>query len=539
MKQLVSALTPLIFLAVIQTGLSAIAAEEIYFKYGPIKLSLSVDSLAQFSEEGKVNKELAFYLGYLSESQQQQFQNILKLRLPISASRLYPILRSYEGEMCLNYFGEFIQIPGGRNGMGAIRAALVQAAADPEGANLVNVLKKFPTDIQLDIQKLLSAIKTQSAQRRETKPFLKFLRSFNDPRAIPSRRYAGRKKDLRQPGAFTYTQQTLEFNDPSRQRKIPVDLYLPQTQDQTPLPLIIVSNGFGVPRNQGNTSVAHHLASYGFAVIIPDHPGSSRQQQIAFLQGRAGREMIKAKEFIDRPLDISFILDQLDEMTFSRLKPKFNLDSVGIFGHSYGTPAVFSLAGGKISPASLENKCKLPLNLTNISLVMQCSATRLVERSQSLKDQRIKAIFTLTPFNSVLFGEAGLKPIQIPSFIVGYGNDIFTPFHAEQLPAFNWLSQSRRYLALIQGVEHLKFNLDSLTQGDSSEANLINEIMQGVPDKVKGYVRTLSVAFFSAYLLDKSQFQYYLQAPYVRAIAEKDFPIQLMQLDTNETLDLK
>ena len=230
MKQLVSALTPLIFLAVIQTGLSAIAAEEIYFKYGPIKLSLSVDSLAQFSEEGKVNKELAFYLGYLSESQQQQFQNILKLRLPISASRLYPILRSYEGEMCLNYFGEFIQIPGGRNGMGAIRAALVQAAADPEGANLVNVLKKFPTDIQLDIQKLLSAIKTQSAQRRETKPFLKFLRSFNDPRAIPSRRYAGRKKDLRQPGAFTYTQQTLEFNDPSRQRKIPVDLYLPQTQ---------------------------------------------------------------------------------------------------------------------------------------------------------------------------------------------------------------------------------------------------------------------------------------------------------------------
>ena len=156
-----------------------------------------------------------------------------------------------------------------------------------------------------------------------------------------------------------------------------------------------------------------------------------------------------------------------------------------------------------------------------------------------MQDPRIKAIFTLTPFNSILFGEAGLKPIQIPSFIVGYGNDIFTPFYAEQLPAFNWLSQSKRYLALIQGVEHLKFNVDSLTQGDSDQANLINEIMQGVPDKVKGYVRTFAVAFFSAHLLDKSQFQYYLQPPYTQAIAEEDFPIHLMQLDANETLDLK
>ena len=213
--------------------------------------------------------------------------------------------------MCLNYFGEFIQIPGGRNGMGAIRAALVQAAADPEGANLVNVIKKFPTDIQLDVQKLLSTLKKQSTQHQETKQFLKTLRSFNDPRAIPTIRYAGDKKDLRQPGSLTYSQHTLHFNDPSRQRQIPVDFYLPQTQDQIPLPLIIISNGFGVPRNQGNTSVAHHLASYGFAVAIPDHPGSSRQQQMLhFFRASAGREMIKAQEFIDRPLDISFILDQ-------------------------------------------------------------------------------------------------------------------------------------------------------------------------------------------------------------------------------------
>ena len=539
MKQLVLALISLIFLTVIQTDLSAIAAEKIHFKYGPIKLSLSVDSLAQFREDGSVNKELAFYFGYLSKSQQQQFQNILRLRLPISASRLYPILRSYEGEMCLNYFGEFVQIPGGRNGMGAIRAALVQAAAEPEGANLVNILKKFPTDIQFDVQKLLSSLKQQSAQRQETKQFLKTLRPFNDPRVIPTTRYAGPKKDLRQPGSFTYTQQTLYFNDPSRQRRIPVDLYLPQTQDNILLPLIIISNGFGVPRNQGNTSVAHHLASYGFAVAIPDHPGSSRQQQIAFLQGRAGREMIKAQEFIDRPLDISFILDQLTKIPYSTIKSKLKLDGVGIFGHSYGTPAAFSLAGGKINTVSLEKNCTLPLNLTNISLVMQCSATRLKQQSQPLQDPRVKAIFTLTPFNSVLFGETGLKPIQIPSFIVGYGNDIFTPFHTEQLPAFNWLSQSKRYLALIQGVEHLKFNLGSLTGGDPGESSLINEIMQGVPDKVKGYVRTFAVAFFSAHLLDKSQFEYYLQAPYAQAIAEEDFPIHLMQLDTNETLDLQ
>jgi hypothetical protein len=50
-------------------------------------------------------------------------------------------------------FGDVINIQGGRNGKYSLRGSLVQAVFDPEGLSLINVLKKLPVNMQIDIKK--------------------------------------------------------------------------------------------------------------------------------------------------------------------------------------------------------------------------------------------------------------------------------------------------------------------------------------------------------------------------------------------------
>ncbi|MEH1847853.1 MAG: alpha/beta hydrolase [Nostoc sp.] len=128
------------------TAKPALGAEQISIFYGPLQFSLSVSALETYVKTGKINNELAFYTKSFKPQDLVVFRQALLYREDVSPFVISQFLYSSNGEMGLRKIGELIQTESGQNGFYAIRAALILAAADPEGLTLLNVMRYYPSN---------------------------------------------------------------------------------------------------------------------------------------------------------------------------------------------------------------------------------------------------------------------------------------------------------------------------------------------------------------------------------------------------------
>ena len=71
-------------LPTVVTPKPAKSAEYIYFNYGPLKLSLSRESIEIFANEGRITKEFEFYAQMLNPEALEQLRMLLQKRIKIS-----------------------------------------------------------------------------------------------------------------------------------------------------------------------------------------------------------------------------------------------------------------------------------------------------------------------------------------------------------------------------------------------------------------------------------------------------------------------
>ena len=488
----------------------AIPAERIDFNYSLLGFSLKVEDLAAFAETGEVSNSLNFYLKRIPPQQREKLQKFLQQSYNVDPILVYRYSRTSAGIKMLQRIGEIIQLPGNLNGFYGLRAAVVQAAASKSGINLVDFLKLFPTDIRLDLNELLELVEQVSAREEDTKEFIASLsadvaESKSSLKDIP---------DLSSKGQYRVVKQTLELYDRSRDRTLNTDLYLPETKTNS-LPVIVVSNGLGAKRDRFQ-EFANYLASYGFAVVIPDHPGSDRRRQKAFLRGLY-RENFDATDYIDRPLDISYILDEL-ELNSTRLGNKLDLQQVGVFGYSIGGTTALSLAGAELDFERLKQDCDRPLDLLNISILYQCRALELPPPQHSLKDDRIKAAFLFVPFGNSLFSKEELDKISMPVMWQVVDRDFLTSLLNEQIPLFNSLG-SERYLIVSEKIPHSNVTLSNQQYKSQAEAF----------DVAKTYQNILSLIFFKNYVAQQKEYRSYLSSEYIQAIEQQPYELHLIE----------
>ena len=489
----------------------AIPAERIDFNYSLLGFSLKVEDLAAFAETGEVSNSLDFYLKRIPPQQREKLQKFLQQSYNVDPILVYRYSRTSAGIKMLQRIGEIIQLPGNLNGFYGLRAAVVQAAASKSGINLIDFLQLFPTDIRLNLGELLELVEQVSAREEDTKEFIASLssdekESKSDLKDLP---------DLSSKGQYRVIKQTLELYDRDRNRTLNTDLYLPDKTDS--IPVIVVSNGLGAKRDRFE-GLANYLASYGFAVAVPDHPGSDRRRQKAFLKGLY-RENFDATDYIDRPLDISYILDELEQINSKSLDNKLDLQQVGVFGYSIGGTTALSLAGAKIDLARLKQDCDRPLDLLNISILYQCRALELSPQQQSLKDERVKAAFLFVPFGNSLFSKEELSKISIPIMWQVVDRDFLTSLLTEQIPLFNSLENSTRYLVVSEKIPHSNVTLSN--QQQSSQANAF--------DVARTYQNILSLIFFKNYVAQEKEYQSYLSSEYIQAIEQEPYKLHLIE----------
>jgi predicted dienelactone hydrolase len=283
-----------------------------------------------------------------------------------------------------------------------------------------------------------------------------------------------------------------------------------------------MSNGLGAGRDRFD-EIAPHLASHGFAVVTLDHPGSDRQRLREFYAG-LHQENFEATEYLDRPKDISFLLDQLEQLNQTQLGNQLNLQQVGIFGYSFGGTTALALAGAEIDFDNLTTACQTETGLINISLLYQCRALELPQDPVSLKDDRIKAAFLFVPFGKSLFSQAGMAKVNIPIFWEVTDLDILTPLVVEQIPAFATLTTTDKYLAVTQGLPHARVTYDAL--GKLLHTTTPWETLKLI---AHNYQNALSLAFFKVYVAQLDQYRPYLQSAYAQALTEPPYSLSLVQ----------
>ncbi|WP_013323031.1 alpha/beta hydrolase [Gloeothece verrucosa] len=509
------------------------AAERVYFSNNSLRLSLGVEALEIFAQDGTINKELEFYLQGISAEERDKFRQALTKSYKFNPVQLSRFFRTPTGEAILKKIGTMIQIQGGQNGQYAIRGALIQAASDPQGLTILNFIRKFPTDLQLDTNKILQAFNWIEELVKANQLMVEALDKLSDKQAATEKFIDySTLPDMDKPGQWGYQYQRLTLQDQSRHRSFYVDLYYPQQWPTGKVSVIIMSHGLA-SRPEDYDSLAKHLASYGYLVALPQHPGSDFYQVQAMLEGYS-KELFNLEEFINRPRDISFLLDELGRLNQSLFGGRLNLETVGAIGHSFGGYTVLALAGATIDFENLQRECNRTLWNPNLSLLIQCRALDLPQQVYDLRDPRIKAVIAVNPFNSGILGEKGLSQISIPVFIVAGSQDPAAPLVLEQGQAFVWLKTPEKYLGLVKGQAHINFS--KLDAGTQSLINSFTDLTIADQRLIDKYDNAIMLSFFEVYLDKNPQYKVYLQSSYADYISQKPFEFYLVNASSSIAL---
>jgi len=273
------------------------------------------------------------------------------------------------------------------------------------------------------------------------------------------------------------------IKDLGRNREIPVRIYYPQGKG--PFPVLLYSHGLG-GSYKTKTYLANFLTSHGFVCIHLTHYGSD-SSLIDLSQPMAEiiktlRKSITMKTIMDRPKDVSKVLDSLTQLetAYPELKGKMDKSKIGVHGHSFGAFTTLVIAG-----AFQQKTEKTP--------------------GGSLTDPRPRAFIAMSPQGT----RPGVDPKEVYSsitrpFMSMTGTDDTDPIQPDRtaesrtIPYHN-MPPGDKYLAWIVGGHHSTFGDPRPTQAKQ-------------PDPMHHkYIKILHLAFWNAYLKDSAEAKSFLQ----------------------------
>ena len=235
------------------------------------------------------------------------------------------------------------------------------------------------------------------------------------------------------------------------------------TRENLPLPIIVFSHGSGGTPYQ-STYYTRHLASHGFVVVAPPHPGNTLVDCLPCTDTAALLD-----SFRNRPDDITFVLDALLARSADPGSLFYNaLDAnrVGISGHSLGGLDTLRLAGS---------------------------------------DSRFAAALAMATPGMSRIALDGIE-IEIPIMMMGGGLDTIAP-----------LEEQQKYFDSVgtDGPPH--FLLVFPRGGHFSYANVCVPALEGCgpdaldEDRAHELINLYATAFFKTYVAGESGYESYLE----------------------------
>ena len=139
--------------------------------------------------------------------------------------------------------------------------------------------------------------------------------------------------------------QDLTVHDATRNRDIPVRLYLPNEKSA---PVVLFSHGLGGTR-EGSRFLGEQWAARGYVAVFLQHPGSDDtvwRNEAPLERMAAMRRAASLDNFLLRAHDVPAVLDQLELWNKSGpLAGRMDLTKVGMSGHSFGAVTTEAVSG--------------------------------------------------------------------------------------------------------------------------------------------------------------------------------------------------
>lgn len=514
--------------------LPAVAAEQVTLRLGPLETAIAISDLEQFAKTGELSSELQLLAPVLTLQVREVLNRRLQIDPNVADKLIEDVLRSPTGKQLIRSLE--VAIPD--SSIEQLQAAVSIAARQANGLSLVGFLRAYPQEnITLDASSALALALQFNPSYLQSQALGPLLQS---DLAINSNTPFKPAFDPALPGSETAQQQTLFLQDRQRHRTIPVDLYYPKQEKTSSslasrlreapsrLPLVVMSHGFGADR-KFFADLARHLASHGFTVAALEHPGSNIKRSLRVSSVDNPDELLPATEFIDRPLDISFMLDQLAKLNQQPglLQGKLNTQQVSVIGHSLGGYTTLALAGGEVNLEELRQFCK---GATPIGQApgdwLQCAAADLPDRKLQLRDQRVKSAIAFNPLVGNIFGKTGLTQVTIPILLLAGTEDTITPALNHQLQPFTQL-RSPKYLLTAIGGTHLSISAPGNVTSTNNRSTLSQE-RQGEETKyLRQLVQGVSLAFIKQLTPEAKTYEPFLTPAYAQSFSKSQLPLRL------------
>ncbi len=287
----------------------------------------------------------------------------------------------------------------------------------------------------------------------------------------------------------------LTVQDSSRDREIPIRVYLPPHKEAAPV--VLFSHGLGGSRS-GSKFLGDHWSALGYVAVFLQHPGSDesvwRNQPPREIPA-AMRKAASGQNFTLRTNDVPAVLDQLEKWNSQpdhSLASRMDLTKVGMSGHSFGavtTQAVggqsFPLIGAKFTDARIK-----------AALVLSPSKPAVGDVNKAFANVPIPWLLMTGTKDIANIGGAPIGAADIESRYAVY----------PALPAGN------KYELVLDGAEHSVFT-DRPLPGESGQRN----------PKHHPLILALSTAFWDTYLQGDGEAQKWLDGDGAKSILdEKD-----------------
>lgn len=495
---------------------------------GPLSQTIEVADLEWFARTGNVPDALRLYEPFLTPQLRQTLQNGLLLNPDMSDRILDDLIMSANGEQLINTLSAIapnLSIP-------QLRQAIRLAASQFEGLTPLTIIRAIPQDtLEIDLTAALSLLAQLNLSWLETQTIADSL--ANELTPTEADRQFTPDFDPAQPGEQRVLRREIRLEDHNRDRTIPVDIYW--GNDTVPGPLTVISHGFAADR-RFFTYLAEHLASHGFTVVAIEHPGSNVSAVARLLAPepdltQAPNRILPASEFIDRPKDISFVLDELAGLNQSSLvlQGRLNTDEVMFLGHSLGGYTGLALAGAELDLRGLADFCAdlSPAGLSPADW-LQCAALDLdlPADTKNLSDPRLVKLVAMNPLTGHLFGEAGLSNVTLPTLMLTSTNDGITPSPQQQLHPFAQLGGSRYLIAVIGGT-HLSVGDPTNLNPAMTQLPLMAELEGDATENLRYFLRGVVLSFIhQGDSSNSARYAPFLSAAYAEFFSTPDLPLR-------------
>ena len=503
-------------------------AEKVIVERDGFRQSITVEELQNIADEGIIPFSLRSYAQSLTLLQKAKIRDALKVNLPISSSQIESFLSTEFGVRMVDLFASVTPVPNG-NSQAAVVQALYEGTKAPEGLSIISFIQAYPqSNLEIDLEKSLRILGNFNAAFWQTQAFMAEI----SPQLEVETPSLDLPFDPTQPGKYEVRTTDYLWLDEGRDRLIPVTLYQ-STGATINKPLIVFSHGLGSV-NYDLRYLAQHLASHGYVVAALEHPGSNethiKEGIWPWLTDNV--PIIEPEEFLERPRDVSFVLDKLETLNQSDefLQGKLATDNVLMVGYSLGGSTALTLAGGELQIDYLRERCP-KLNLVfSLGENAQCFAKDIPEDSYQLRDERIKAAIALSPTTSLLFGETGLEKIAVPTLIAASSADKTTPALTEQVVAFERILKPKWLAAFVSGT-HLSVKDPSTTTDQITNPDTIytgGEVVGDEAVEIRNYVKAITLAMAAKLTDQGEEYQVFLTPEYAASASTARLPIRLV-----------